>query len=129
MLAQIIRAPGLERPPALCGAPHLRQLESNDRKESALCCPPTWAQRRDHVPNLCSLDAGCPESNIRLIRSAMKAKKSASGAKPGRESHLRIAPVARLATGLATGNVVAKRKTLEFTAKRSGGEGGSHIAV
>ena len=65
-----------------------------------------------------------PESDIRLIRSAMKAKKSASGAKPGRESHLRIAPVARLATGLATGNVVSKRKTLEFTAKRSGGEGG-----
>ena len=57
--AGVIRAPGLERPPALCRAPYLRQLESNDRKESALCCPPTWAQRRDHVPNLCSLDAGC----------------------------------------------------------------------
>ena len=66
-----------------------------------------------------------PESEIRLIRSAMKAKKSARRAKPGRQSHLRIAPVARLATG----NMASERKTLEFTAKRSGGEGGIRTHV
>jgi len=65
-----------------------------------------------------------PESDIQLIRSAMKARKSARRPNLKRESHSRIEPVAKLATGLATGEMASGPRMLEFSAKRSGGEGG-----
>ena len=58
-----------------------------------------------------------PESDIQLIRSAMKARKSERRPNLKRESHSRIEPVAKLATGLATGNMAPELKTLEFSAK------------
>ena len=59
-----------------------------------------------------------PESDIQLIRSAMKARKSERRPNLKRESHSRIEPVAKLATGLATGNMAPELKTLEFSAKK-----------
>jgi len=51
-----------------------------------------------------------PESDIQLIRSAMKARKSERRPNLKRESHSRIEPVAKLATGLATGNMAPELK-------------------
>jgi integrase len=44
----------------VCRASHVRQLEFDDWKESALRSPPTWAQCHHHVPNVCGVDAECP---------------------------------------------------------------------
>ena len=52
-----------------------------------------------------------PESDIQLIRSAMNAGKSARKPNLRRQSHSRIKPVAKLATGLATGNIAPELKS------------------
>src|SRR5882672_4539381 len=59
VLAQKLRAIGLEVPAPLLRPAHLRQLESHDRQKSALCLPTARTQRHDHVARLCGVDGGC----------------------------------------------------------------------
>ena len=59
VLAQKLRAIGLEVPAPLLRPAHLRQLESHNRRKSALCLPTARTQRHDHVAHLCGVDGGC----------------------------------------------------------------------
>jgi hypothetical protein len=59
---------------------------------------------------------GAAESDIKVIQSAMKAKKSASSLNPKRAPHSRIEPVAKLATRLATGIEASEVQMPDFPA-------------
>jgi hypothetical protein len=99
--AQNLRALGLGILASLLRAAHLRQLESHDRQESALCIPTTWRQRDDHWRTYAAWMKGALESDIALIQAAM----NGDGRVIERVSNTQIAltvNVSAVAGGLAT---------------------------